>query len=827
LSEKATTNIEQSSVVAWQSGVPDVRWYNKNRDVSVFTISTAEELAGLAQIVNGTWGENPARDNFSGKTIRLVANIDLSGYEDWVPIGNYGFDSISVFSGTFDGGGYVISKVNLDRSIAITKALSEGKPVNFNDMARDYQGLFGYIRNGRVENLGLDSVNILGYKYVGGIAGRISDSSIITNSYSTGNVFGHYMAGGLAGLVNMNSSVTNSYSSSRVYGGEAGGGVVGYLDKNSNVTNSYSTGNAKGSNHVGGVVGHVVGNSSVTNSYFAGNIEGYWYIGGVVGGISDSSSIDNCYSTGIINGLSENIGGVVGHVDNHSRVISCYSTSSVSGVAKVGGVAGRVSGKSIVADCAALNPELTGIGISKPIKRVVGVLEDAVLSNNVAYAGIKNNDGYTHWPGDNGADAQNGADLTVAELLADGTLGSRFKGGWTTRNGKLPGLRGEAADFLPYLHKGAQTKMFDTDWYTAKPEAGKFIISTALELAGLAQIVNGTWGGKPYNFSLINITLANDIDLSGYDNWVPIGTYFNKFYGTFDGNGHVIRKLTINRSYTSNQGLFGYIRHGKVKNLGLENVNISGYTDVGAVVGEIEKGGIANCYSTGTVGSFGDRDSYSLVGGIVGRVNESSVTSSYSTATVSGHNYVGGIAGKVYKGSVANSYSTGTVSGKYDVGGIAGGVSDGSVGNSYSIGAVSGKSSVGGIAGKIEYGSRVANCSALNPYVESGNDSKRDFAGRVVGDSRDEEFRISNSISNNAAYIGMKNRFNNTDWPIKGVNKLDGIDITAEEICSGGQLGGGQFTAEKGWTTEKGKLPGLGGKAVEMPEHLFTKLCLE
>jgi len=759
LNKNTETNVEQAPIAAQLLGVPDTGWYNKNHEDSVFTISTADELAGLSQIVNGTWGGEPARDAFLGKTIRLAANIDLSGYENWVPIGNYGSNKFSIFSGTFDGGGHVISKVNIDRLNSLVRLIREGKPTVDSDFnyRNNYLGLFGCIVRGRVENLGLDGVNIRGGNYAGGIAGRISGNSIIVNSYSIGKVKGIDNVGGVAGAVDMNSSVSNSYSTGKVEGDEVNvGGIAGLVNMNSSVSNSYSTSQVIGFNGIGGVAGVVSGNSSVTN-------------------------------------------------------------------------------------CVALNLALTSMQTSMrtnaSVGRVAGLLQNAVLSNNAAHTGIENHNGYTHWPIDNGADAKNGADITAAELLADGTLGGRFKDGWTTKNGYLPGLRGEALAFLTHLHKEAQMEMFDTHWYAANPKATNFTISAASELAGLAEIVNGTWGGNPKedNFKGKTITLAGNIDLSRYHNWVPIGYSPSYNYsGTFDGGGHVISKLTINnhRAYPY-FGLFGCIAGGNVKNLGLEEVSINGnYNNynvdysAGAVVGKIGNGSIANSYSTGTLDfSNAARYYYGNIGGIAGNVVNSSVINSYSTATVIGDYYVGGIAGTVHEGSVVNSYSTGAVSGNYYVGGLTGIVtSKGSVVNSYSTSAVSGKSSVGGIAGKIKLGGRVANCSALNPDVKSG-DKKKDFAGRVVGVNgeigNNKIYNSYGSISNNVAYAGMKNRLGNTDWLYKGTDDLDGADITAKEIRPDGSLGGGKFSAENGWTIEEGKLPGLGGKAVEMPEHFF------
>jgi TonB family protein len=132
-------------VVASASGTPDTRWYTKKRNATEFTISNADELAGLAKIVNGTWGGRPARDNFSGKTVTLASDIDLSTYDNWTPIGDYATNTANVFSGTFNGGGHVISNLKINRP------------------GVSYQGFFGYIDGGNVKNLRFDS----GRWYVG------------------------------------------------------------------------------------------------------------------------------------------------------------------------------------------------------------------------------------------------------------------------------------------------------------------------------------------------------------------------------------------------------------------------------------------------------------------------------------------------------------------------------------------------------------------------------------------------------------------------------------------------------------------------------------
>ena len=86
-------------------------------------------------------------------------------------------------------------------------------------------------------------------------------------------------------------------------------------------------------------------------------------------------------------------------------------------------------------------------------------------------------------------------------------------------------------------------------------------------------------------------------------------------------------------------GIFGYISNGgQIRNLGVEDVNMTGRSGIGGLVGFNESGSITNCYSTGSLSGF------SHIGGLVG-TNGGSITSSYSTASVSGYDHVGGLVG--------------------------------------------------------------------------------------------------------------------------------------------------------------------------------------
>lgn len=105
---------DENGTDVWDGTAVDTSWYAGHENATEFSIGTAAELAGLAALVNGTAKDadnNPiAAVNFSGKTIKLTADIDLNN-QVWTPIGNG--DSSFAFFGTFDGNGYTISGLNV------------------------------------------------------------------------------------------------------------------------------------------------------------------------------------------------------------------------------------------------------------------------------------------------------------------------------------------------------------------------------------------------------------------------------------------------------------------------------------------------------------------------------------------------------------------------------------------------------------------------------------------------------------------------------------------------------------------------------------------
>lgn len=236
----------------------------------------------------------------------------------------------------------------------------------------------------------------------------------------------------------------------------------------------------------------------------------------------------------------------------------------------------------------------------------------------------------------------------------------------------------------------------------------------------------------------INITLDNDIDLSDID-WTPIGTYDNPYTGTFDGGNHTITGLKIDQSGTDNVGLIGRLGSGgKVQDVTLTEVNVTGGTYVGGIAGQTD-GTVENCSVNGTV------TGRSQTGGIVGR-NFSTISGCSAEGTVTGNTNVGGISGlcvpnydtgtgSLIGSTIEGCHSTATVSGISSVGGVVG-----NLGNncqliaSYSTGNVAstitaGSANTGGVVGINGQGTVTACYHATGEITSSGGDRIGGIAG--------------------------------------------------------------------------------------------------
>jgi parallel beta-helix repeat protein len=211
-------------------------------------------------------------------------------------------------------------------------------------------------------------------------------------------------------------------------------------------------------------------------------------------------------------------------------------------------------------------------------------------------------------------------------------------------------------------------------------------------------IIQNVW--ELQNISLdgnVHYALGNDIDASITSGWnagagfLPI----NSLAASLDGRNHTISNLYINRPATDNVGVFASLG-GIVKNIRLNNVDITGRNDLGGLVG-VNGGWILNIHITGTM--TGNSQIGCIVGDNYGRISLSS-----SDVKIAGSANIGGIAGYNNDAAIEGCHAHGTVTGSgvfgSQLGGLVGYMSGGWMNSSYATGSVTGTGMyVGGLIG--------------------------------------------------------------------------------------------------------------------------------
>ena len=591
-----------------------------------FQIAGAAQLAELAQYVNA------GDATFVSAHYVLTDDVNLSAYGNWTPIGTIN----QPFAGVFDGQNHVVTGLKIDRN-------------------EFYQGLFGYVsgtddaHKAQIKNVAVRDAQIRASTEVGAVVGR----------------YGQFTQGFVEPLENCAMIGGTIQGTSSMGQSSCVGGIVGRAC--GEIQRCYATGDIIGADNAreyGGIVGETY--KAVKACYWTGRLSALGSyaddFGGIVGNAYDA--VTNCYTTGDITGSLDNaatLGSIVGCAMD--RVTNCYATGSVKGWRAIGGIAGQAYGDTYahatISGCMALNTSVE----SNPfysIGRVAGLTgQESVLNDNYAWDGMRVN-GQKIPEGQQSV--ENGTDLTYDDTNGLSRQFETIFGGnsaWTYTENGLPTLKnvgGTQSGELPSWMLGSETTIY---------------ITTAQQLKRLADEVNAgdSKSDKTY-------LLANDIDLSGYPNWTPIGTFNPNspqancpFSGVFDGQGYSITGLKISGNEDS-KGLFGYTYSGAIRNVVIRNPEIEGKDQVGALVGyqAYSNQGIKNCAVIG-----GKIQGRSHVGGLVGYMEESPIQNCYSTCEVVAMDfYAGGIVGDHrVVASIRNCYATGNISGTYS-GGIVG-----------------------------------------------------------------------------------------------------------------------------------------------------------
>ena len=283
--------------------------------------------------------------------------------------------------------------------------------------------------------------------------------------------------------------------------------------------------------------------------------------------------------------------------------------------------------------------------------------------------------------------------------------------------------------------------------------------------------------------------------------WEPIGNSDNQFTGSYNGGGHSISGLYINRN-SSCAGLFGYLGDGgEITGVNITNAQVRGGDYTGILAGYVNNAAIKTSHVEGTVtggywvagglageiinseirgcSSDGEVSAYYNAAGLVGKADYSVIKMSFSTADVTSGNRIGGLIGDLNSSHVEGCLAAGNVSGSEYAGGLvyslggsssvkssyalgnvtvsdnqAGGLAgtmwgDSFVSMSYAMGNVSGKSGVGGLVGNPSSGD-IYHSIGHNKQIQSITGSP--YVGRVAG-GKSEDYNL---FQNNHGYAKMK-----------------------------------------------------------------------
>ena len=360
-----------------ESITPDTEWYSVEK--IQFTLTTAEQLAGLAKLVNeGT--------DFTSQVIYLEADIDL-GYKEWIPIGN----AEQSFKGTFNGNGHTISglKIHAEASYLGLFGNNAGNIFDFTvanatiyqkDAYENIAIVCGYTSTALANVSASGFIDVPRSKNVGAIAGQTTAQ--ISKVSSSAVVTAAECVGGIAGKATFASAILSEITNTgAVSGGVCTGGLMGWAQASGNLqTDKISnTGDVKGTTEVGGIFGRVNGKigSMVYDAKVSADITGEYCVGGIVGKtesvaishcsnegstVSASSyysdgtnlwvwlggyvgygySVDNCVNAVEINYnlRGTDVGGIAGILIN--AVTNCENTANIHGFDSVGGISGVI-----------------------------------------------------------------------------------------------------------------------------------------------------------------------------------------------------------------------------------------------------------------------------------------------------------------------------------------------------------------------------------------------------------------------------------------------------------------------------------------------------
>ena len=800
-----------------------------------YEIGNAGQLYWFAGLVNGTLTDGTAQNLKANAvlTADIIVNKDLlasintdddgnvtngKSFRIWLPMGKINGDNGQrmLYAGIFDGKGHSISGLYANLYDA---------PVEDSDYTsnKNCAGLFGS-HAGVTRNLGIMDSYIRGDMCVGGIC-AYNDAGTIQNCYSTATVYGESYLGGICGRSRSNSIIENCYNAGYVYGAARSiGGICG---------DNYST---------------------IESCYNIGIIEGNFMVGGIVGGSSGSGNtiwIKDCYNRGNVIGDTKDIGGIGGYI-GYSLVENCYSQATVSGNTNVGGICGdsnKVDFQNAYYDSNLYTGNAIGYLKDATTEKTEGKPSQAFESGEITYLLQADREEPVWGQILFGNDVQTypvlGGEKVYQVTEYKGCIESTGIAGTTYNNANAPVFgphvyeNGFCTICSAYEPAVLTTGKYDIDANGEKTDSDEaYEIGNAGQLYWFAGLVNGTLTDGTAQNLKANVVLTADITVnedlltsintdddgnvtngSSFKAWRPMGMADEKgnltgwYTGIFDGNGHSISGLYVNRDEAADDvhtwfksciGLFGYYS-GVTRNLSVLDSYMRGKDCIGGICGYNDGGTIQNCYSAATVcgdsyigGICGRSEGDSIIencyntgyvygatrsiGGICGD-NSATLQGCYNVGNVNGKFYVGGIVGES-SGSgntiwIKDCYNRGNVIGDTkDIGGIGGYIGSSLVENCYSQATVSGNTNVGGICGnsnKVDF---------QNAYYDSNL-----YTGNAIGYLKDATIKQTEGKPSQAfesgeiAYLLQADR----EEPVWG-QTLSGNDVQTYPVLGGAKV---------------------------------------
>lgn len=686
---------------------------------------TRDNLTASYILMNDLNFSNASSYSNSGNIAEFTTGVG------WIPIGKIGDYT---FGGNFNGSGNTIS--NLYQ----------------NNISQRYLGFFrGLNSNSSTNQLNLNSINITGLDYAGGLAG-----------FSYGNI-----------------SKVSTEGTVSTYDGVVGG-IIGYLSGGL-IEKSYSDVYVRGEDYVGGLIGYMAGDPIINNSYSSGEVLADWlsetsnpHAGGLVGyvgyRIHNTCTIDNSFATGKVSDVGDTsawLGGLIGIGNSNVSLVtnSFYDNQTTEQSSSQGGTAKTTAQMKDITTFSAWN--ILNVNVEERNESAIWNIIDDTIYPFLSWATVTQDFVSLNSPANDFFVSK--TFIEVSGIILDsesvGVKNVSILINGVINQTNSTGLEGTYSFNLTRLITGTynwtiisydnSNLLHITDNRTLNvyvfTGSGTGIEGDPYQITSWEQL-NEIRNDEEFNYyilmnNLTSLTPGYDTYASNSANsgkgWIPIGTSSNKFKGDFNGKDNYLKEIFINRKEESVIGLFSFTENSEISNLNLDSINMTGDNYIGGIIGYSKNSNLSKIFVNGSLygndaigGIIGYSDSdiikysdtyikiYCNVssgtgcGGLIGDSSSSWINNSYSLGTIEGYQYLGGLIGDGIGLNIYNSYSGINVNSSVlfnhpYVGGLGGNFQFSNILKSYSYGIINYISTaiitVGGLIGLADSSTDVNN----------------------------------------------------------------------------------------------------------------------